>query len=125
MKKYFFPLFLFLLASCTPRSKDSTPLAAPTSPGIHVVPYVLRESSSSEKNCASHPAYSGLHNTLQIAVVFGYKDTRPSRFVADLFEKISLVNQLKKPCKNLEQKACGFTQDPDDLNQFQKFVRRK
>lgn len=47
---------------------------------------------------------------LDVRVFFGYKDTRPARFVADRYESLLFVQALTRSC-NEEQSACGFESD--------------
>ncbi len=52
-----------------------------------------------------------------VTLAFGYKDTRPTRFVGDRYEKIYLVSKLIKPCPVAvgDEGACGFVRDEDDM----------
>lgn len=54
-----------------------------------------------------------------IRVVFGYKDTRPSRFVGDRHERLAFVQRILRPCKT-GQFACGFSRSPDNADHFLK-----
>jgi hypothetical protein len=59
-----------------------------------------------------------------IRIVFGYKDTRPARYVGDRYERLYLVAKLIQPCVKKEQ-ACGFTRDAEDAESLVKNIARK
>ncbi len=56
-----------------------------------------------------------------IRVVFGYKDARPARFVADRYEKMIFVQRAIQDCQKGEQ-LCEFVRDPFDMNLFSKKI---
>ncbi len=62
-------------------------------------------------------AYQDLYEDrkLDIAVVFGYKDARPARFVGDRHERLVFVQTLLSPCTGRHQ-ACGFKRLPGDAD---------
>lgn len=66
-------------------------------------------------------AYSLLtrDGSLFITVVFGYKDSRPLRFVADRYERAAFADSLLRPCEDGEV-VCGFTTDPGNPEFFTK-----
>jgi len=111
-----------LASSCTPR-KQKNLVDPPRSNGFHLVPYEALPTQNSKITCVEHPAYKGQRSQINIVIIFGYKDTRPSRFVADLFEKNSLINQFIRPCapSNLEG-ACGFRSISDSVSTFTKVL---
>lgn len=113
-----------LVAGISLFKKRASPLP-PRAEGQSVVGYPSLSTPAPTGDCASHPAYAEQKGTVQISILFGYKDTRPSRFVADGFERASLVQQFLKPCRDLNTYACGFTQDPDELYQFHKDLMRQ
>ena len=80
----------------------------------------LDDAMGAAKNSKCSDAYKGAFakGSLDVSIVFGYKDTRPSRFVADLFERSALVHQLTSPCPSTHFFACAFTRDEDDSDQF-------
>ncbi|MCM2282848.1 MAG: hypothetical protein NDI61_13495 [Bdellovibrionaceae bacterium] len=57
---------------------------------------------------------------INIRVVFGYKDTRPGRFVGDRHERLAFVQRILKPCVNGQ--ACGFTRGPQNTDLFIKML---
>ncbi len=70
-------------------------------------------------NCTK--AYSALtkDGVLFITVAFGYKDSRPLRFVGDRYERAAFVDLLLKPCEGSEV-VCGFALDPGNPEFFTK-----
>lgn len=56
-----------------------------------------------------------------IRVVFGYKDSRPTRFVGDRYERNALVRELIAPCPP-GAVACGFRRAADDGETFTKEI---
>lgn len=56
---------------------------------------------------------------LDLKVVFGYKDARPARFVADRYERMIFVQRITKRCRGQDQ-ACGFIRSPADADLFLK-----
>lgn len=50
---------------------------------------------------------------IDLKVVFGYKDARPARFVADRYERAIFIQRLTKECKG-SNFACGFTRSLSD-----------
>ncbi len=66
-------------------------------------------------------AYTALldDREIDIRVVFGYKDARPSRFVGDRYEKAMLLQYLTAPCTP-GWHACGFTRSDSDPDQLHK-----
>jgi hypothetical protein len=55
--------------------------------------------------------------TVDVKVVFGYKDARPARFVADRYERAIFVQRLLRPCRGVDH-ACGFTRSDADADLF-------
>ena len=58
---------------------------------------------------------------IDIRVLFGYKDTRPLRFVGDRYERNTFVEQLTGPCLESET-ACAFSRSADDGDRFEKKI---
>ncbi len=54
-------------------------------------------------------------------IVFGYKDSRPSRYVGDRYERLMLQAYLTAPCTDNRQ-ACGFTVSTSDPDLLQRTV---
>jgi hypothetical protein len=59
--------------------------------------------------------------TVDIKVVFGYKDARPARFVADRYERAIFVQRLLRECRQGEH-SCGFSRSDSDADLFLKKV---
>lgn len=53
------------------------------------------------------------NHRLEVWIVFGYKDSRPARYVGDRYEKMVLRRWLLQRCGYGEY-ACGFVQDSED-----------
>jgi hypothetical protein len=51
---------------------------------------------------------------LEIAMVFGYKDARPARFVDDRYEKAIFIDHITKPCESTRS-DCGFAVESDSM----------
>jgi hypothetical protein len=54
---------------------------------------------------------------IDVKVVFGYKDARPARFVADRYERAIFVQRLTQKCRD-SSLACGFSRAPADADLF-------
>ena len=65
--------------------------------------------------------YSALtrDGVLFITVAFGYKDSRPLRFVGDRYERAAFTDLLLRPCAGSEV-VCGFAIDPANAEFFTK-----
>src|SRR4051812_11465617 len=50
---------------------------------------------------------------IDVKIVFGYKDARPARFVADRYERAVFIQRLVRECKG-ENFACGFRRGEAD-----------
>ena len=78
-------------------------------------------------------------NEIRISVVFGYKDARPARFVADRYESLLFISRILTECSSSTPLdfSCGFTRASDsdlgpnsdsnsdlrEMNLFQRSVR--
>lgn len=60
--------------------------------------------------------------SMDIRIIFGYKDARPARFVGDRHERLAFVQEILKNCGGKNQ-SCGFQRDPDDADLFYKSIR--
>lgn len=80
--------------------------------------------SALDQKGACRDAYEALYHDrrLQMVVVFGYKDARPSRFVGDRYERAAVAYHLASRCPK-DYHACGFTRDPADGDLFRKQIR--
>lgn len=58
---------------------------------------------------------------IEIVMVFGYKDSRPSRFVGDRHERVFFTQEVTAPCL-LSSQACGFMRDAADSDHFTKTI---
>jgi hypothetical protein len=57
--------------------------------------------------------------SVEMRVVFGYKDARPARFVADRYERLLFVQRILAPCPTSRlERACGFRRDMNDADLF-------
>jgi len=80
----------------------------------------------------AHPACRNFYTrmfgkpSLEVRIVFGYKDARPARFVADRYEMALLLQRLTAPCA-AGREDCGFRWvfrgDADEPEQYSKMVR--
>ncbi len=59
---------------------------------------------------------------IEIRILFGYKDARPSRFVGDRYEKFAFLRYLLLPCSR-HFYACGFKRDTQDADRLFKEIR--
>lgn len=83
----------------------------------------VRTALNSPKDKACRAAYEKIYNkgSVNIRVVFGYKDTRPTRFVGDRHERLAFVQKLLGPCLP-GQHACGFTRSAENADHFLKSI---
>ncbi len=58
---------------------------------------------------------------VNVRVVFGYKDTRPGRFVGDRHERLAFVQRILKTCD--KGQACGFTRSTQNSDLFVKTIK--
>lgn len=58
---------------------------------------------------------------LSIVVAFGYKDSRPLRFVGDRYERAQFVDLIVRPCPAFEV-VCGFEQESGNPEFFSKKI---
>ncbi len=89
---------------------------------VEAKPVQTALTATKDKACST--AYQRLYGkgSAQIRVAFGYKDTRPSRFVGDRHERIAFVQKILKPCEGQRQ-DCGFTRNPDHADLFTKTIQ--
>ncbi len=59
--------------------------------------------------------------TIDIRVIFGYKDVRPARFVGDRYEAMIFSRYLLAPCLK-GWNACGFVREISDPEIFRKSI---
>ncbi len=57
-------------------------------------------------------------HSVDIRIAFGYKDTRPTLFVGDRYERLYLIQFLTRPCKQAKNNICGFIRDDQDGDSF-------
>lgn len=72
-------------------------------------------------SCTRPPAAE----VVELTLAFGYKDTRPTRFVGDRYERIFLIEKVIEPCDGSQNSACGFKRDGDDSALFYREVTLK
>ncbi len=67
------------------------------------------------ENEACRRIYLGFYQKpkIDMRIVFGYKDARPARFVADRYERMIFIQRLTQECKRTNL-ACGFTRSLTD-----------
>lgn len=92
-------------------------------PAMAQEPESVRTALNSPKDLACQAPYQRIFakGSATIRVVFGYKDTRPSRFVGDRHERLAFVQRILARCKGLDQ-ACGFTRVEDQADVFTKTI---
>lgn len=61
------------------------------------------------------------NSAVDLRVVYGYKDARPARFVADRYERLIFVQKLLEKCTP-ESYACGFRRASKDADLFLKEI---
>lgn len=68
-------------------------------------------------------AYSSLYarDSIDARIVFGYKDARPARFVADRYERLLFIEKILAGCAQGEF-ACGFRRSEKDGDLFLKSI---
>ncbi len=73
-------------------------------------------------NCSK--AYSALtkDGALAIAVVFGYKDSRPQRFVGDRYERAQFIDLITGDC-SFGKVLCGFSMQDNNPEFFAKKIK--
>lgn len=95
--------------------------------GLHLKkvpqPFLLRIKGPilSDPLCQKTYAHFFKNHTIHIKIVFGYKDARPARFVADRYEKTLFIQTILKPCQKGEN-SCGFVRAFDDADLFKKSI---
>jgi len=97
-------------------------------------PIVSSKVSIKDSNCLSTYLDFYRNSEIHIAVLFGYKDSSPARFVSDRYERMNFVQSILKPCNvaNLSNEsktqnpdrtsACGFEREIYDTDLFQKKI---
>ena len=106
-------LVLFLVGACLCRKGDELP------PVRDAVKFTAPRFANPE--CERTYARAFVRPTFEIRVVFGYKDARPARFVADRYERMLLVSRLLEKCGEGEG-VCGFSRDARDGDLFTKEI---
>lgn len=106
--RFFLPILLFTLMA------TSAATAAP---------HAVKTAFNSPKDASCQATYKKLYGkgSANFRVVFGYKDTRPARFVGDRHERLAFVQKIMRPCANGEH-ACGFTRSATNADHFSKTV---
>lgn len=74
-----------------------------------------------DPNCRAPYAALTKDGALVVSVVFGYKDSRPTRFVSDRYERAIFSDYLLRTCEG-EEMVCGFTPDPQNAEFFSKKI---
>src|SRR5579871_5723859 len=87
MKKYFFSKVIALAL-----------VFAALAYAVHEHRSRLRISANVPPKCKEE-LFPIFHNdTVDVRIIFGYKDARPARFVGDRYERLVLINGLTGPC---------------------------
>ena len=75
-------------------------------------------------SAACKTAYRELYgkSVVNMWMLFGYKDTRPARFVGDRHERLAFVQKIVNKCKP-GNFACGFERSPKNSDLFLKKIR--
>lgn len=75
-----------------------------------------------DSSCArlQRALYAG--SSLDIRMVFGYKDARPARFVGDRHERLAFIEQITAPCDGI-RRDCEFLRSREDADLFTKDMR--
>ncbi len=76
--------------------------------------------SSAECRATYEQFYAGA--TVDLRVVFGYKDARPARFVADRYEYLNFVQKILSRCEG-DDRTCGFVRSDLEADLFLREVR--
>lgn len=106
-----FSLWVFLVTFCfTMVPIDSKKLARRNSP-----------TNSLNKQCAQKYRRLFKNQTLNIYIIFGYKDARPARFVGDGYERNMLIESLTSPCQE-NRLDCDFKRAKEDSNRLSKNI---
>ncbi len=58
---------------------------------------------------------------VDLKMVFGYKDARPARFVADRYERMIFIQRLTSDCRG-KNMACGFERSREDGDLLTRFI---
>lgn len=114
MKIYFFILLLF----CTTKANGQT-----TELFLNRF-YALISKQPTISNSQCYKKYSELFNknNIDMRIIFGYKDARPARFVADRYERLTLINSLLAHC-NSNRFDCDFVRSAEDGDLFIKYIK--
>ncbi len=59
---------------------------------------------------------------VDVKVIFGYKDARPARFVADRYERMIFIQRLTAACRANGTFACGFVRSTEDSDLLVKVI---
>ncbi len=51
---------------------------------------------------------------VDVRIAFGYKDTRPTQFVGDRYERLYIIQKLAGACAQPKNIICGFSRDEQD-----------
>lgn len=80
----------------------------------------LAKAPAAAENCEAPYKKLFGKSVVNIRMVFGYKDTRPGRFVGDRHERLAFVQRITQPC-SIGQ-ACGFTRSNQNSDLFVKMI---
>lgn len=111
--------------SCLARLKTAATLAAiaiALSLGHVATATATATAITNTKSCETLQDALFAKDSLEVRVIFGYKDARPARYVGDRHEKAAFVERLTGPCRT-ESQACEFVQSATDSELFVKVLK--
>jgi len=90
--------------------------------GCWCAPVTVESPKFEDESCKQ--IYTNLYAKPQIdlKVVFGYKDARPARFVADRYERMIFIQRLTKKCQG-KGLACDFKRSVTDADLLTRKIR--
>ena len=74
-----------------------------------------RAPASESRSCSNLKSSLFDKPSVEIRMIFGYKDARPARFVGDRHERLAFIQKMTAPCKG-EDQACGFFRSIEDAD---------
>jgi hypothetical protein len=83
--------------------------------------FVSAQASAEVRSCSTLQKALYSKPTLEIRMVFGYKDARPARFVGDRHERLAFIEHITAPC-GADEQACGFIRSRENADLFTKTV---
>lgn len=81
----------------------------------------VKSSAAEAPSCSALKSSLFSKSSIEVRMVFGYKDARPARFVGDRHERLAFIEKLTSPCSG-ENQACGFYRSIEDADLLTKPV---